>query len=69
MNPLLSQLLNNFVMGKLNNMPQMKMFNQMMSGKNPEQQMQTILNMAKSKGMDINQKIFSEEDLKSFGLK
>lgn len=69
MNPLLSQLLNNFVMGKLNNMPQMQMFNQMMNGKTPQQQIQTILNMAKSKGIDINQKIFSEEDLKSFGLK
>lgn len=69
MNPLLSQLLNNFVMGKLNNMPQMQMFNQMMNGKTPQQQLQTILNMAKSKGIDINQKIFSEEDLKSFGLK
>lgn len=69
MNPLLSQLLNNFLMGKLNNMPQMKMFNQMMNGKTPEQQMQTILNMAKSKGIDINQKMFSEEDLKGFGLK
>jgi hypothetical protein len=56
-------------MGKLNNMPQMQMFNQMMNGKTPQQQLQTILNMAKSKGIDINQKIFSEEDLKSFGLK
>ena len=69
MNALLGQLLNSFVMNKLSNYPQMATFNQMMKGKTPEQQIQTILNMAKSKGIDINAKIFSEDDLKSFGLK
>ncbi len=68
MNPLLNQLISNFLQGKLSNSPQMQTFNQMMSGKTPEQQMQTILNMAKSKGFDINQKMFSEADLKSLGL-
>lgn len=68
MNQLFSQLVNNFMLGRFQNSPQMQMFNQMMSGKNPEQQMQTILNMAKSKGIDVNQKMFSEEDLRSFGL-
>ena len=67
MNQLITQILNNFMAGKFQ--PQMQMFNQMMNGKTPEQQMQTILNMAKSKGIDINQKIFTEADLKSFGIK
>lgn len=68
MNPLLNQLISNFMMGKLSGSPQMSMFNQMMRGKSPEQQMQTILNMAKSKGIDIDQKMFSEADLKGLGL-
>jgi len=66
MNNLFGQIMNNFLAGKFQ--PQMQMFNQMMNGKTPEQQMQTILNMAKSKGIDINQKMFSESDLRNFGL-
>lgn len=68
MNGLLNQLMNNFMAGQLQNMPEMQMFNQMMSGKNPQQQAQTILNMAKSKGIDPNAKIFTEQDLQMFGL-
>ena len=60
--------MNNFIMGKLNNIPQMQSFNQMMSGKTTDQQIQTLLNMAKSRGFDVNAKMFSEEDLKSFGI-
>ena len=60
--------MNNFIMGKLNNIPQMQSFNQMMSGKTTDQQIQTLLNMAKSRGIDVNAKMFSEEDLKSFGI-
>ena len=48
--------------------PQMRsLFNQMMQGKTKEEQMQTILNAAKSNGVDINQKVFPEELIKSFG--
>ena len=66
MNQIFSQIMSNFLAGKFQ--PQMQMFNQMMNGKNPEQQMQTILNMAKSKGIDVNQKMFSASDLQNFGL-
>lgn len=66
MNALITQILSNFLAGKFQ--PQMQMFNQMMNGKTPEEQMQTILNMAKSKGININQKMFSETDLREFGL-
>jgi len=67
MNGLLGQIMNNFLAGKFQ--PQMQMFNQMMAGKTPEQQIQTILNMAKSKGIDVNQKMFSDDDLRKLGLK
>jgi len=40
--------------GKLNNDPRMAQFNQMMNGKNYEQQKQTLLNYAQSKGFDPN---------------
>lgn len=66
MNPLLSQLLNNFMSGKFKQ--QMDIFNQMMNGKDAQQQFQTIFNMAKSRGFDVNKKIFSEQDLQSIGI-
>lgn len=66
MNGMLNLILNNFLSGKFKN--EMQSFNQMMSGKTTEQQVQTLLNMAKSRGFDVNAKMFSEEDLKSFGL-
>ena len=54
--------------GQMQNNPQMSLFNQMMQGKNPAQQMQTLLNSAQSKGIDINAKIFSEEDVRALGI-
>jgi uncharacterized protein (DUF302 family) len=59
-------LFNNF--GNMQNSPQMQMFNQMMGGKTYDQQMQTIFNMAKSKGIDVNAKIFTEEEARQLGL-
>lgn len=66
MNGLISQLLNNLLAGKFKT--EMASFNQMMSGKDANQQMQTLLNMAKSRGFDINAKMFSADDLKNLGL-
>lgn len=49
--------------------PQMRsLFNQMMQGKTKEEQIQTILNAAKSNGIDINQKVFPEEFVKMLGV-
>lgn len=63
---LLMWLFNN--VGNMQNSPQMQMFNQMMGGKTYDQQMQTIFNMAKSKGIDVNAKIFTEEEARQLGL-
>ena len=40
--------------GRLNNDPRMQQFNQLMAGKDYEQQKQTLLNYAQSKGFDRN---------------
>lgn len=48
-------LLNMFVQGKFANHPLMKTVNQMMAGKTPEQQRQTIINTARSYGFDLHQ--------------
>lgn len=40
----------------------------MMAGKNEGQQIQTILNMAKSQGFDINAKIITEQQAHQLGL-
>lgn len=69
MNPLIQQLMQQAMAGSLQNNPTMGLFNQMMGGKDTRTQMQTLLNCAKSKGMDIDKKIFSEADLKALGLK
>lgn len=53
MNP--QMLLNMFMQGKFANHPLMKTVHQMMSGKTPEQQRQTVINAARSCGFDLNQ--------------
>ena len=53
MNP--QMLLNMFMQGKFANHPLMKTVQQMMSGKTPEQQRQTVINVARSYGFDLNQ--------------
>ena len=69
MNNILGNLIQQVMVGKMRNNPMMGMFNQMMQGKTKEQQIQTLLNSAKSKGIDINAKQFTEQDLKMLGLK
>lgn len=53
MNP--QMLLNMFMQGKFANHPMMKTVQQMMAGKTPEQQRQTVINVARSYGFDLNQ--------------
>lgn len=53
MNPM--SIFNMFVQGQFQNHPLMATVNQMMAGKTPEQQRQTIRNVAKSRGFDLNQ--------------
>lgn len=53
MNP--QMLLNMFMQGKFANHPLMSTVNQMMAGKTPEQQRQTVINAAKSYGFDLTQ--------------
>lgn len=43
-------------------------FNKMMSGKSQTEQFRTLLNAAKNKGIDIDAKIFTKDDLKTLGL-
>jgi hypothetical protein len=47
----------------------MQQVRQMLAGKSPDQQWQTLINFAKTQGIDTDAKIFSEADLKSFGLR
>lgn len=53
MNP--QALLNMIIQGQFKNHPLMQTVNQMMAGKTPEQQRETIRNVAKSRGFDLNQ--------------
>ena len=55
MNPMITMLLNKFMQGQFANHPLMATVNQMMAGKTPEQQRQTIINAARSYGFDLNQ--------------
>ena len=55
MNQMLSMLLNKAIQGQFANHPLMQTVNQMMAGKTPEQQRQTIINAARSYGFDLNQ--------------
>ena len=55
MNPMLSTLLNNVMQGQFANHPMMKTVQQMMAGKTPEQQRQTVINTARSYGFGLHQ--------------
>lgn len=66
MNPMLSMLLNRAMQGQLANHPLMKTVQQMMAGKTPEQQRQTVINTAKSCGFDLNQ--IPQDVLRQAGL-
>lgn len=55
--------------GQFQNHPQMPLFRQMMQGKNTNQQLETLLNAAKSNGIDINEKRFTEADLRALKLR
>jgi len=69
---IMNMLVNNLLANKLNSMPQyqqyIQSFNQMMNGKNDQQQMQTILNMAQSRGIDIHAPIITEQQARQLGL-
>ena len=64
MNP--TAILNMFMQGQFQNHPLMKTVNQMMAGKTPEQQRQTIINTARSYGFDLNQ--IPQDVLRQAGL-
>lgn len=55
--------------GQLSQNPLMQTFNQMMSGKTQDEKIRTLLNIAKSKGFDVDAKLFTEEDLRKLKLK
>lgn len=66
---MINNLMNMVMQNRLQAMPEMQIFNQFFGGKNSQDQMQTLLNMANEKGIDINEKKFSAEDLKQLGFK
>ena len=68
MNAIIQMLAQKFLNGQLQNMPQMQQVKQMLQGKSPQQQLQTLYNFAQSQGIDPNAKIFSSEQLRAFGL-
>ena len=65
----LQQMMQMMMQGQFRTHPQMPLFNQMMQGKNKNQQIDTILNAAKSNDFDVDRKIFSEADLKALKLR
>ena len=67
-NTLLQQIMQMVTQKTLQNNPAFGMFQQMMQGKTVEQQIQTLMNLAKSKGI-ADTKLFSEADLKTLGIK
>ena len=68
MNPMLQQLAQQLMSGAFQGSPAMSAFNKMMAGKSPQEQFKTLLNAAKSQGLDVDAKIFTKEDLRAFGL-
>lgn len=68
MNGALQQIMQQVMTQNLQGNPIYGMFQQMMRGKNNQEQLQTLMNLAKSKGM-ADTKIFNESDLRTLGLR
>lgn len=68
MNGMLSQMMGQMLQGSFQNHPLAGMFQQMMQNKNPQQKIQTLINSAQSRGFNINEKCFTEQDLRRLGL-
>lgn len=66
---MLENLLQMYMTNKLQNDPRMAAFRQMFAGKNNQQSIQTLLNLARSKNFDTEAKCFTEQDLRALGLK
>lgn len=54
--------------GQFANHPLMKQAQNMLSGKSKQGQIETLLNTAKTLGLDLNEKRFSAEQLRSLGI-
>lgn len=68
MNPMIQMILQKLSSGMLQNDPKFAAFQQMMSGKTPEQQFQVIVNLTNNAKIDVNDKIFTREDLQAMKL-
>lgn len=68
MNPQTIDIINRFLKGEFNDNPIVKRIYSMLEGKSDIQKYATIVNMLQGQGVDINAKIFTEQDLKRWGI-
>lgn len=68
MNPMLQQLAQQLLSGRMQNNPLYPEFNRMMAGKSQPDKFKTLLNAAKSQGFDVDAKVFTKDDLRTLGL-
>lgn len=65
---MLNKILQMYMTGKLQQMPQWNTFSQFFNGKNKQQKIETFLNIAKENNVDINAKMFTAKELRQIGL-
>lgn len=68
MNPKLIDIMNRFFKGEFNDNPIVRRIYNMLEGKSDAQKYATLVNMMQGQGFDINAKIFTEADLKRWGI-
>jgi hypothetical protein len=68
MNPQMVDIIDRFFKGEFNDNPIVKRLYSMVEGKSDSDKFKILVNMLQSQGFDINQKIFSEADLKRWGI-
>lgn len=66
MNGIMQMLMQRFMQGRLNNMPEMGQISQMLAGKSQPQQLETLRNFARSYGIDPDEKRFTEQEVRQF---
>lgn len=68
MTPEQTQLITRFMNGEFNNHPVVLAIQKMLNGKTPQEKAQILINLLRSRGVDVDNLRFTKEELRNFGL-
>ena len=63
-----TQLISRFMSGEFNDHPIVKAIFKMLEGKSPQERAKILMNLLRSRGIDVDSLRFTPEELRNFGL-